>query len=87
VGHPIQADRTDEAGFTRDLNRPLAKAMLVAGAINPTLTIAVLRDRSFTTRCVRDAATTEEEKATIYKWYNPIKGSRDPPRAIAPAAR
>src|SRR5271169_5514941 len=39
------------------------------GAINPSLTIAVLRDRSFTTRCVRDAATAEEEKATTYEWY------------------
>lgn len=40
------------------------------GAINPTLTIEVLRDRSLTTRCKRDAATQKVEKATTYEWYN-----------------
>jgi len=40
------------------------------GAINPTLTIEVLRDRDFTTKCVRDVATQEEEKATTFDWYN-----------------
>jgi hypothetical protein len=40
------------------------------GAIDPTVTIAVLRDRRFTTRCVRDAATNEEEKTATYRWYN-----------------
>jgi hypothetical protein len=39
------------------------------GATNPTLTITVLRDPRFTTRCVRDAATQGEEKATTYDWY------------------
>jgi hypothetical protein len=36
------------------------------GATNPTLTIEVLRDRSFSTRCVRDV---EVEKAATYDWY------------------
>jgi hypothetical protein len=40
------------------------------GAINPTLTIEVLRDRSFTTECIRDVATMEEEKAITYEWYH-----------------
>jgi hypothetical protein len=30
----------------------------------------VLRDTRFTTKCVRDAATKEEEKATTYDWYH-----------------
>jgi hypothetical protein len=34
------------------------------------VTIAVLRNPSFTTRCVRDAATKAEEKATTYRWYD-----------------
>jgi hypothetical protein len=80
VGHPIQADRTDEAGFTGDLNRPLAKAMLVAGAINPTLTIAVLRDRSFTTRCVRDAATRKKKRRRLTNGTIPSKGPRSTAR-------
>jgi hypothetical protein len=48
---------------------PVPDPTCTPGAINPTLTIAVLRDRSFSTRCVRDAATKEEEKATTYEWY------------------
>ncbi len=43
---------------------------LTPGAINPKLTIEVLRDRSFTTRCVRDASTKEVKKATTCEWYN-----------------
>jgi hypothetical protein len=49
---------------------PVPDPNCTPGAINLTLTIEVLRDRSFTTKCVRDAATKEEEKATTYEWYN-----------------
>ena len=49
---------------------PVPDPNCTPGAVNPTLTIEVLRDRSFTTRCIRDAATQEEEKATTYGWYN-----------------
>jgi hypothetical protein len=49
---------------------PVPDPNCTPGAINPTLTIDVLRDRSFTTRCTRDAATQEGEKATTYDWYN-----------------
>jgi hypothetical protein len=49
---------------------PVPDPNCTPGAINPTLTIEVLRDRRFTTRCIRDSATQEEEKATTYQWYN-----------------
>jgi len=49
---------------------PIPDPNCTPGAINPTLTIEVLRDPGFTDRCVRDAATNEEEKATTYEWYN-----------------
>jgi hypothetical protein len=49
---------------------PVPDPNCTPGAINPTLTIEVLRDARFTTRCVRDAATQEEEKATTYEWYH-----------------
>jgi hypothetical protein len=49
---------------------PIPDPNCTPGAINPTLTIAVLKDPSFTTRCIRDAATQEQEKATTYEWYN-----------------
>jgi len=39
------------------------------GAINPTLTVAVLRDPTFRTGCVRQQTTTEEQKASTYGTY------------------
>lgn len=39
------------------------------GAINPTVTIAVLRDSAFRTACIRQQVTTAQEKAQTYRWY------------------
>jgi hypothetical protein len=39
------------------------------GAINPTLTAAVLKDPAFRTGCVRNDATSEKQKGDTYKWY------------------
>jgi hypothetical protein len=39
------------------------------GAINPTITAEVLRNHSFRTRCLRNMATTEQEKGQVYAWY------------------
>jgi hypothetical protein len=49
---------------------PIPDPNCTPGATNPTLTIQVLAEPRFTTRCIRDAATPEEEKATTYEWYN-----------------
>ena len=49
---------------------PIPDPNCTPGAVDPTVTIAVLRNPSFTTRCVRDVATTPEEKAVTYTWYN-----------------
>jgi hypothetical protein len=56
---------------------PVPDPNCTPGAINPTLTIEVLRDPGFTTRCTRDAATQEEEKTTTYDWYNLPHPSRN----------
>jgi hypothetical protein len=40
------------------------------GAINPTLTEAILKDPAFRTGCVRNDATSETQKASTYKWYH-----------------
>ena len=48
---------------------PLPDRNCTPGATNPTLTVEVLRDPAFTTRCVRDSATTAKDKAGTYKWY------------------
>jgi len=40
------------------------------GAINPTVTIDVLRDKNFRTGCVRDGATSARQKNATYGWYH-----------------
>lgn len=40
------------------------------GAINPTLNADVLRNPAFRTCCVRNNATTEQQKASTYDWYH-----------------
>jgi len=40
------------------------------GAVNPTLTLKVLKTKGFTTKCVRNMATSPTEKAKTYVWYN-----------------
>jgi hypothetical protein len=49
---------------------PIPDPNCTPGAVDPTVTIAMLRNPSFTTRCVRDVATNPEEKAATYRWYN-----------------
>jgi hypothetical protein len=48
---------------------PVPDPNCTPGAINPTLTIEVLKDQRFTTSCVRDVATQEQQKETTYDWY------------------
>ncbi len=45
------------------------------GAINSTVTIAVLKSPEYKTECVRDKATTEEKKEVTYQWYGIPKPS------------
>ena len=40
------------------------------GAVNPTLTLTVLQAKGFTTKCVRDQASSASEKQKTYTWYN-----------------
>ena len=43
------------------------------GAVNPTVTAAVLRNPAFRTGCVRGALTTEAQKQVVYIWYGASK--------------
>jgi len=43
------------------------------GAANPSLTLAILKDPSFTTKCVRDKATKPQEKSKTYHLYQLTK--------------
>ena len=40
------------------------------GAINPTITLKILKTKGFTTKCLRNLATSPREKAKTYGWYN-----------------
>ena len=40
------------------------------GAVNPSLTLKVLKTKGFTTKCVRNMATTPAQKAKTYDWYD-----------------
>src|SRR5262245_4699626 len=48
---------------------PIPDPACTPGAINPTLTLDVLRNPDFRTSCVRDKATTAHKKAETYDWY------------------
>jgi hypothetical protein len=52
---------------------PLPDPKCSPGAVNPTLTLEVMKTKGFTTQCVRDLATTATEKAATYKWYKIAK--------------
>ena len=43
------------------------------GAVNSTLTVTVLKNPDFRTDCVRDKATSADEKAKTYGWYSQSK--------------
>jgi hypothetical protein len=45
------------------------------GAVNPTVTIDVLKNTNFRTCCIRDKVESEPDKHVAYKWY----GVPDPP--------
>ena len=57
----------DKDGF------PIPDPQCTPGAINPTLTLDVMMSSTFRTGCVRNNATTEDQKAETYSWYGSQK--------------
>jgi hypothetical protein len=49
---------------------PIPDPSCSPGAVNPTLTLKLLKTKGFTTKCVRNMATTPAQKARTYTWYN-----------------
>ena len=56
---------------------PLPDARCSPGAINPTITLAVLKNPEFRTSCIRDCATTGSQKANTYGAYGIAPPSRN----------
>lgn len=48
---------------------PLPDPACTPGAVNPTLTLSVLRDPRFLTGMVRDKLTSAADKRKVYAWY------------------
>jgi len=48
---------------------PLPDPKCTPGAINPTVTLAVLQDKSFRTGCVRNCSTTHRDRSATYRRY------------------
>ena len=48
---------------------PLPDPKCTPGAVNPTVTLAVLRDRSFRTGCVRNCLTSQRDRSATYRRY------------------
>jgi hypothetical protein len=48
---------------------PIPDPSCTPGAINPTVTVDVLRDPAYRTSCTRDSGTSANQKAGTYNWY------------------
>jgi hypothetical protein len=52
---------------------PVPDPRCTPGAINPTVTLAVLKNPAFRTDCIRDKATSAGAKDATYLWYGITK--------------
>jgi hypothetical protein len=69
---PIRAVTLPPSGTCKPVMKnglPIPDPTCSPGAINPTLTLAVLKAKGFTTDCVRDRATSATEKQKTYDFY------------------
>ena len=48
---------------------PVPDPRCTPGAVNPAVTVDVLRSSEFKTSCLRDKATSAHAKAATYDWY------------------
>jgi hypothetical protein len=56
---------------TRSMNAlPIPDPNCTPGAVNPSVSVAVLRNPAFRTACIRQQVTTQYEKAQTYRWYS-----------------
>lgn len=63
-----QVDRGCQSQTKNSL--PVPDPKCTPGGANPTLTLDVLKNPKFKTGCVRDQATSAQEKNKTYGWYN-----------------
>jgi len=56
---------------------PIPDRRCTPGAINPTVTLAVLKNADFRTCCVRDKVESESAKGVAYAWYGITKPAKN----------
>ena len=58
---------------------PIPDPTCTPGAVNPTVTVEILKNKPhFRTCCLRDQVESEEEKHIAYKWYGiPVPANND----------
>lgn len=67
---PVTLPPANSCSLRMSHGYPLPDPACTPGAINPTVTIDVLRDPAYRTSCTRDSGTTARQKAGTYDWYN-----------------
>lgn len=48
---------------------PIPDPRCTPGGINPTVTLSVMRDPAWRTRCIRDCEESQSSKHAAYRWY------------------
>ena len=48
---------------------PIPDPSCTPGAVDPTVTLDILKEKAFRTSCMRDKATSAHKKAATYDWY------------------
>ncbi len=66
----VEAPRAGGCNTQLKSGYPVPDPKCTPGAVNPTLTVDVLRNPEFRTSCVRDNATSATQKANTYVWYS-----------------
>jgi len=72
ASNPIKTVNTPSAGgcTPKESNgHPIPDPTCSPGAVNPTLTLKVLKTKGFTTKCVRDQASSKKQKERTYAFY------------------
>jgi|ERR1700685_1877553 len=68
--HKVSLPPSDRCSPSNKNGFPIPDPNCTPGAINPSITLEVLKNPNFKTGCVRDEATNPQIKDGTYKWYH-----------------
>jgi hypothetical protein len=67
--HAVKTPPTATCTVKQNNGKFIPDPACTPGAINPSITEAMLKNPAFRTGCIRNEATTETQKTTTYGWY------------------